>query len=46
MLALQVTSKHCCQWRIKSTKDEYSTKDNRSTQVEVWQSAAIAAMQC
>lgn len=29
--ALQRTLKHCCQWRIKRTEDEYSTKDNRST---------------
>lgn len=32
--------------RFKKRKDEYITEDNRITQVEVWQSAAIAAMQC
>lgn len=44
---------NCCQRKsiaasggIKSTEDEYNTKDNRSTRVEIWQSAAIAAMQC
>ena len=29
--AWHITVKHCCQWRIKRTEDEYSTKDNRST---------------
>ena len=45
-LTLAGNGRVLAKWRIKKDKDEYSTEDNRSTQVEVWQSAAIAAMQC